>query len=145
MVGNRQTQIFFLNSKCLNNFASFGRLDCFFLINSRIYEHLKQFLHFLTTNLWKNSILLLFFFFYQNHHKSTNVDFCDKSYCRSLVETLKYLFNEFQICTTLFEEIRPCWKWKIKKIIFFFVDRIHHYVLRGISTFFTVFHSKNKK
>ena len=61
MVGNRQTQIFFLNSKSLNNFASFGRLDCFFLINSRIYEHLKQFLHFLTTNLWKN----IFFFLHK--------------------------------------------------------------------------------
>ena len=35
-------------------------------------------------------------------------------------------------------------KVKDKKIIFFFVDRIHHYVLRGISTFFTVFYSKNK-
>ena len=46
MVGNRQTQNIFLNSKSLLNCKSFGRLNCVFLKNSWSYGPLKQFLFF---------------------------------------------------------------------------------------------------
>ena len=49
----------------------------------------------------------------------------------------------FQWISDLYDNFWRIWtmlKVEDEKIIFFFVDRIYHYVLRGISTFFTVFH-----
>ena len=107
MVGNRQIQNIFWNSKILSDFES---LDCIYLTNSRIYGHLKLQHHFLTTNFWKNSFFFVFFcFFDQNHQISTNVEFCDKYYCRSLVETLKYLVYKFYYRKTHFEDKKIFW------------------------------------
>ena len=57
----------------------------------------------------KTAFFCFFCFFDQNHQISTNVEFCDKSYYRSLVETLKYLVYKFYCRKTHFEDKKIFW------------------------------------